>query len=364
MNYIGSKHSLLTFLHESIEKITQLNSVENKPTFIDGFAGTGAVGLSFKKENYSVIANDIQYYSFVVNSGKLFTLTPENTTKLNEIIKNLNNITSPKNTEEEKLSDFFVYKNYCPTGSEEKNRMYFTDENGKKCDTIRIELNKLLESQKITQNEFYYLLWCLLEAIDKVANTASVYGAYLKKFKKSALKNLNILLLETNITNNTETKVYNTSIEKLLENPKFILSTKNNILYLDPPYNQRQYAPNYHVLETIAKYDYPELKGKTGLRNYTEQKSDFCSKRTVSSALKTILENTKKNQNQNNIRYIFLSYNNEGLLSPESIKEIFEEFGTYSVATQEYGRFKADKTENRNHTASSVVEYLHCVTLK
>ncbi len=368
MNYIGSKHSLLTFLHENIEKVTLCNSTQQKPTFIDGFAGTGAVGLSFQKENYSIVANDIQYYSFVVNSGKLFSLTQEKKKKLTKIIQNLQNITPPENTETEKLSEFFVYNNYCPTGSKEKKRMYFTDENGKKCDAIRIELNTLLALQHITQSEFYYLLWCLLEAIDKVANTASVYGAYLKKFKKSALKPLSLVLLETENSKDKDNKnisstVYNTSIEKLLADPKFTLPTKNNILYLDPPYNQRQYAPNYHVLETIAKYDNPEVKGKTGLRNYTEQKSEFCSKRTVHTALKTIIEHTKKHQKQNNISYIFLSYNNEGLMSPESIQEIFEEFGTYSVATKEYGRFKADKTENRNHTASSVIEYLHCLIL-
>ena len=78
MNYIGSKHSLLPFLHENIEKITQCNSAQNKPTLIDGFAGTGAVGLSFKKLGFPIIANDIQYYSFVVNQGKLFDLTEKN----------------------------------------------------------------------------------------------------------------------------------------------------------------------------------------------------------------------------------------------------------------------------------------------
>jgi len=367
MNYIGSKHSLLPFLHEHIQKTIHRNNKENintsNPTFIDGFAGTGAVGLSFKKQDYNVIANDIQYYSFVVNNGKLFTLTEKIKTKLEKIIEKLNNIEIPSNSNTTALANFFVYNNYCPTGSGEKNRMYFTDHNGKKCDAIRIELNNLLNNKTITQSEFYYLLWCLLEAIDKVANTASVYGAYLKKFKKSALKDITLVLLETQTTNTTQSKVFNTSIEKLLENPNFAINTKNNILYLDPPYNQRQYAPNYHVLETIALYDNPELKGKTGLRNYSEQKSEFCSKRTVHSALENILQHTKNNQKQNNISHIFLSYNNEGLMSPESIQEIFEKFGTYSVATKEYGRFKADKTDNRNHTATAVVEYLHCVTL-
>jgi len=363
MNYIGSKHSLLTFLHENIEKITASNSLKHKPTFIDGFAGTGSVGFYFKNLKYPVIANDIQYYSFVVNKGKLFNLTEKNKTKLQNILNNLNNIKIPDNSEISKLSDFFVYNNYCPTGSGEKNRMYFTDKNGKKCDAIRIELNNLKNSEKISESEFFYLLWCLLEAIDKVANTASVYGAYLKKFKKSALKHIELELLETSTSSNIKTSVYNTSIEKLLGDSTFQISTKNNILYLDPPYNQRQYAPNYHVLETISKYDYPELRGKTGLRNYTEQKSEFCSKKTVHSALENILENVKKNISYNNIKYIFLSYNNEGLMSDKSIQEIFEKFGKYSVFTKEYGRFKADKTENRNHTASSVVEYLHCVTL-
>ncbi len=368
MNYIGSKHSLLPFLHENIEKITQANTLPNKPTFIDGFAGTGAVGLSYKKNGYSIIANDIQYYSFVVNNGKFFSLTNKNKLKLQKIIHDLNALRVPHNSHISKLSSFFIYNNYCPSGSSKYKRMYFTDENGKKCDAIRSTLNTLHNTGKISTSEFYYLLWCLLEAIDKVANTASVYGAFLKRFKKSALKNLHIELLDISNNsilsekNNTYT-VFNTSIEKLLSTPEFTLSTQDNILYLDPPYNQRQYAPNYHVLETIARYDTPLLRGKTGLRDYTEQKSAFCSNKTVHSALKNIINTVIQNKKKNNIKYIFLSYNNEGLMSPKSIQEIFEYFGKYSVFTKTYNRFTAQKRKNKKDNTNTVIEYLHCLTL-
>jgi adenine-specific DNA-methyltransferase len=53
-------------------------------------------------------------------------------------------------------------------------------------------------------------------------------------------------------------------------------------MYADPPYNAREYLPNYHVLETIARYDYPVIKGITGMREYDKQKSVFCKKNNSS----------------------------------------------------------------------------------
>ena len=63
MNYIGSKLSLLEFLEESINKVVD----KDCNTFCDLFAGTGIVGRYFKKKGYKIVANDIQYYSFVLN---------------------------------------------------------------------------------------------------------------------------------------------------------------------------------------------------------------------------------------------------------------------------------------------------------
>jgi len=127
-----------------------------------------------------------------------------------------------------------------------------------------------------------------------------------------------------------------------------------DLLYLDPPYNARQYCSNYHMLETISKYDNPIIKGKTGLRNYESQKSKFCSKIMVKEEFKKIITNT-------NAKYIILSYNNEGLMSIKDVQEILSIKGIPKTFTYQYKRFKADKTENRNHKASSTFEYLHFV---
>ena len=133
-----------------------------------------------------------------------------------------------------------------------------------------------------------------------------------------------------------------------------ITKINGDILYLDPPYNARQYSANYHILETIAKYDNPALRGITGLRDYEQQKSSFCSKRTAPAALDTLIKNA-------DFGYIFLSYNNEGLMSADTIRDIMSAYGKYSVYTKEYKRFKADKDENRRIAGSEVVEYIHCL---
>lgn len=334
MNYIGSKHSLLSFLEKNILEISGIHS----GVFVDGFAGTGAVGKHFQNLGFDIIANDIQYYSFVVNHGKL--KVPSESKKSNEVITQCNNLLGKEG---------FIYKNYCTGGTKDQEfeRMYFSDENGKKCDAIRQFLEQQYQQKSITTDEYFFLLFSLLESIDRVANTASVYGAFLKHLKKSAQKELKIPLLK-NTCPSGNAKIYNTTIEKLITN------ISGDILYLDPPYNQRQYAPNYHVLETIARYDNPVLRGKTGLREYQDQKSDFCVKSKVKEAFEYIIKNA-------DVQYIFLSYNNEGLMTEKEIQEILKKYGTSGVEKQEYGRFKADKTEKRNHSAKSVVEYLHWV---
>ena len=121
-------------------------------------------------------------------------------------------------------------------------------------------------------------------------------------------------------------------------------------MYLDPPYNARQYGANYHILNTIAKYDSFIPTGKTGLRKY--KRSKYCSKTSVANEFENLIKNAK-------FKYIFLSYNNEGLMTESEVKKIMSKHGNYNIIKKEYQRFKADRTENRNHKADSTVEYLH-----
>ena len=327
MNYIGSIYKLSDFISSSVKSIVG-EDLSDK-IFCDLFAGTGVVGRNFKKEVKKVISNDMEFYSYVLNKNYI-----ENHEFLdNEIyIKELN---------ETNGEEGFIFNEYSENGK--ANRLYFSEHNGKKIDAIRTKIEFWKTEKKISSALYYFLLASLLESADKVANTASVYGAFLKKIKKTAQKEL---ILEPAIfeINSHSHEVYNEDSNLLIK------KIEGDILYLDPPYNAREYGANYHLLNTIAKYDNFTPKGKTGLRDYS--KSAFCKKKEVEKSFDDLIKNA-------NFKYIFLSYNNEGIMSSETIKKILSNYGKYDLLTTEYQRFRADKKENRNHKASSTTEYLH-----
>lgn len=352
-NYIGSKFSLLKFIHFVFDK--EVN--EDIETVGDLFAGTGIVGLSFKKKGFRVVANDIQYYSYVINKKFLNT---NNILEFNGLIKEIPRLKIKQGKERildvlfflDNLSEKtkgFIYNNYSLEGTKNKEfqRLYFSNENAIKIDTIRIKIEDWFKDKKITEQEYFYLLGTLIEASDKVANTASVYGAFLKKIKNSAQKELKLEYNEI-VLSNKNNVVFNDNILNILN------SEKIDFLYLDPPYNARQYCTNYHILETISKYDNPIIYGKTGLREYQKQKSNFCIKKKVKEEFKKIVKTT-------NAKYILLSYNNEGLMSIEDVQKILSLRGNPKTYILKYRRFKADKTKSRNHSADSTYEYLHFV---
>ena len=330
MNYIGSKQSLLDFLETTIEEFTGYKEGDCF-VFGDLFAGTGVVGQRYKEKGHSVISNDIQYYSYVLNKHYIENI-PELDDSLLEYFNNLNPVKG------------FIYNNYCEGSGSGRN--YFTNENGMKCDAVRIELERLYRAGEINDNLYFYYLASLINSIDKYANTASVYGAFLKHIKKPAQKEFILELLP--VGNGNIGKVYNEDINELIK------KVGGDVLYIDPPYNNRQYCSNYHVLETIAKYDTPKLRGVTGLRDETYRKSKYCSKRTVIDIFEDLIKNA-------DFKYIILSYNNEGLMDLKTIKDIMSKYGEYDFFTKEYRRFKADRDENRTIAADITTEYLHCL---
>lgn len=326
MNYIGSKYSLLDFIDSVVADFTALHPGE--AIICDAFAGTGAVGYFFRKKGHKIIANDNQYYSYIVNRNLI-----QNKVMELDKLDYLNNLAGIEG---------FIYKTYCAgSGSD---RLYFTDDNGQRCDAIRQEIERMYEAKEINEAEYYAYLTALIEAIDKVANTASVYGAFLKQIKKSAEKPMKLVQVQS--SNEVAGVVYNADINELIH------TVSGDILYLDPPYNARQYSSNYHLLETVARYDSPTVYGKTGLRDGTLQRSKYSSKRTVTSEFEDIIKNAK-------FKVIILSYNNEGLMSIDIIREIMSKYGKYSLHEKQYRRFKADKTASRNHKAVKTKEYLH-----
>jgi adenine-specific DNA-methyltransferase len=326
MNYIGSKYKLSKFIKTEIEKV--VGGMKDK-VFCDLFAGTGAIARVFKTESKKIIANDFEYYSYVLNQNYIGN---HEEIQWRELIDELDNL---------KGVEGFIYNNYClGSGSE---RQYFSDENGKKIDAIRQKIEAWKTDSRITENQYYFLLASLLENADAVANTASVYGAFLKHLKKSAQKTLTLKPAFFDLNDATH-EVFNTDANALIN------QIEGDVLYLDPPYNARQYGANYHLLNTIAKCDNFKPNGKTGLREY--ERSKYCQKNEVAKVFENLVEKA-------NFKYIFLSYNNEGLMSETEVKKVLQKYGRYDLTTTDYQRFKADKTENRNHKATETVEYLH-----
>lgn len=332
MNYIGSKYSLLDFIDHTIKSVVGKDM--SHLVFCDLFAGTGIVGRHFKTQVSQVISNDWEYYSYILNRNYIGNhLEIEGK---DEYIVKLNQLDG--------IDNGFIYSQYCLGGG--NNRQYFSDENGKKIDAARVAIEEWKNNGEISEDLYYFLLCSLIESADKHANTASVYGAFLKNLKKSAQKPI-VIAPATYQFNCNNHQVYREDANTLIK------SISGDILYLDPPYNARQYGANYHLLNTIAEYKVFEPKGKTGLREYN--KSNYCSKSVVKDAFESLIADAKFN-------YIVLSYNNEGLMSIDAIQQIMSKYGQYQVFQREYSRFRADKAENRNHLADTTTEYLHVLT--
>ena len=326
LNYIGSKHTLCPSLLYIISN--EIPDLKEK-SFLDLFAGTGSVSFRFQNIVKISGANDLEYYSFVINNA---LLKCPFSNKLHNLLEECNQLQEVEG---------LIYDNY--SCNDHCERMFFTNSNAKKCDAIRQYIEELKLTNIININEYYFLLASLLVSMDKVANTSCVYGAYLKNYKKSALKDLLVTPIHTNDKINEEqNKVYNLPAEELSIKDEFY-----DIVYMDPPYNQRQYSANYCPLNYIALYNKNiELKGKTGLIN-GYNKSKFCSKLTVKESFKQILDNIKCN-------HIFISYNNEGLLEYNKMKNLFASYGELKIYKIEYKKFKAQQ----NVDGDNVYEYL------
>ncbi|MBF6643948.1 MULTISPECIES: DNA adenine methylase [Chryseobacterium] len=325
MNYLGSKGRLLPFISSTVE--ANLKHPLSSYSFCDLFAGTGAVGNYFQTKVKSIIYNDRELYSYIINRAYH---SPIDRMDYDFWITYLNDLTG---------TEAFIFNEYSEKGS--AGRLYFSANNGRKIDAIRTRLTQLLQTDSINEELFNLLLATLLLAADKVANTASVYCAYLKMLKNSATAELKLIPIKRSQNSGNGIKVYNEDSLQLIQ------KISGDILYLDPPYNGREYSAYYHLLNTIALYD-PTFKpkGKAGLRDYFT--SQFCLKSKVENALMTILS-------QANFRHIFLSYNNEGLIPPSLIEDKMSSFGTYQNFQMPYQRFKSQKTSSK----STTIEFLH-----
>lgn len=327
MKYIGNKTRVLSFIEDCLKK-SKIDYKNKKVA--DLFAGTGSVSNFFLKNKCEVYSCDNMTYSICEQYRINYYDIEPTFEELNEIVggNNVNNVIDYLNNLEGTAGYFF--ENYAPSGL--FNRKYFSDNNAKKMDAIA---DCLLKWKKILSPEKYnYLNGIFMCAADKVSNTSGTYGAYLKIWRSMALKDL--VLEVPIITSQGVNHIYQKDvIDFVKENKGF------DIIYLDPPYNKRQYASNFHVLESIVVNDKQKLKGKTGLRNYDSQKSDYCIKNKVLNSFSELIKNIDS-------KYIVMSYSTEGLLTEKEIIDTLKSKGKVNVYRNDYRRFKTNSWTSDN----------------
>lgn len=328
LNYIGCKHSLLPFIESTIRNEMDTSDFSNKK-FADLFSGTSSVGFLFRNLGCSAIySNDIEYYSYVIARASLCSNYTEKVKKLMGVIS----ASEP--------SIGCVSQNYSESGDEK--RMFFSIENANRIDGMRRKLEEIKPT--ITENEYYFLLASIIVSADKCANIPAIYGSFLKEYKKSAVNPIKLEPIHTKTGIIKNNRAFQLDCVEFADKMGAV-----DFVYLDPPYNERQYSKNYHVLNYIAKYNEElEIYGKTGLIKDVAL-SDWCSKKTAPIVLDKLLEKLHKKT-----KYVFMSYNNEGIITHDAIKEIFDKYFDTKIVSHETKRFKNFKYNDTGTT----IEYL------
>ncbi len=340
MKYIGNKKRLLDFIDSVVEK----EKLPKKGTFLDIFTGTTNVAQHYKKKGYKIIANDFMTYVYVFQSAYIKNNSYPKFNKLlsSKNFRGINKFFSNKKEPLKLVIDYlnrlpgkrgFMFKHYAPEGKDK--RQYFSNENAIRIDTTRNKIEEWKKEELINNNEFNILLASLIDAADFVANISGTYGAYLKIWRSMALKPFTIKmpeLVESNIDHEIYKEDSNSIIDKL----------KSDILYIDPPYNSRQYAPNFHILETLACWDNPTVDGKTGLRPYDNQKSAYSQKEKSKEAFSDLINKARTD-------YILMSYNNEGIISEDFILGVLSKKGKVKIYKKDYRRFRTERDHEKRH---------------
>lgn len=339
MRYIGSKINLLP----EIRSMVDFQSPRSK-IFCDLFAGTGVVGREFKA-THQIISNDILYFAYILNEAyNGLSSQPDFsviTKKLNhEPIDFLNGI--PVNESDISELDFMTIS-YSPAG--DARRQYLSVKNALKIDRIRQTITQWLDASYISDTEFFYLLASLIEEVPSVSNTTGTYGAFLKHWDSRSLKPLNLNHLQIQ-ESKFQNKIFNLDANDLIHH------LSGDVLYLDTPYNGRQYSSNYHLLETLAKYDEPNLKGKTGLRADKSGESSYCRRTSVYQSFYDLLSNA-------DFASIVISYSSDGILSEDQLVDLLSKIGniqTLNMKKLPYRRYKRTAHDKRD-----VLEYLFAI---
>lgn len=320
--FLGNKTKLLGFIGDIVA-----DKCRGYYTFCDIFAGTGVVGHYFNRPDTKIISNDILDSSFISLQCWLGTKN-YNQQKIVNIINHLNNL--------KQKGENYVSKNFGGT--------YFTKENAIKIGIIREEIEKLDQKKEIDSEEKNILLTSLIYAIDKVANTVGHYEAYRKKLDTT--QPIRLLAPDINTHNNINNIIYQKDANQLIK------EIRCDVLYIDPPYNSRQYGDSYHLLENIVTWKKPKVEGVAKkMINRNHLKSQYCLK-SADKAFENLIINAKTN-------HILVSYNNTGgkknqrsnaKIPDQRIIGILRSRGDVEIFEREYKGFTTGKSDTEGHT--------------
>lgn len=315
--FLGNKYKLSQFIKDVVdEKCGSFDS------FCDIFAGTGVVGNIFNNPKVKIISNDI-LESNVIPLKTFLGTTRFNSDKLQIKINLLNSITTKK--------DNYFSNNYGNT--------YFTLENARKIGHIRSEIENIAESE----SERNVLITSLIYATDKVANTVGHYDAFRKTLDST--QPVELLIPRIQVLNNSLNEIHQEDANKLIS------SISCDVLYIDPPYNSRQYSDSYHLLENLATWREPDTFGKAKKMDRSNLKSDYCSKNAT-----VVFEHLIKNADA---KHILVSYNNTGetkhgrsnsKIKDDVIVKILKNKGEVKIFERNYRAFTTGKSETFGHT--------------
>jgi len=319
--YTGSKNKLLPWIKKIIIK-----ECKNASSFFDIFAGTGSVTYGLIDQFDEFYINDFLFSNEIIYNA-FFSPAFYDYDKLTNIAENYCKIN------ESKLKPDFVTNNYT--------NKYFSYNDSLIIDYIRNDIEMMKEI--LNPKEYNILLASLIYSFDRCANTVGHYEAFIKaKEIKSSFK-FELINPVFNEKRNKKINIYRNDANKLAE------EIYADIVYIDPPYSSRQYSRFYHVIETIAKWNKPELFGKT-LKPAPENLSDYSKVGAVYTFDKLITSLKTK--------YIVVSYNNtydsrsnssKNKMSLEQITQILEKKGKTKIFYMDYKAFNAGKTNFNNH---------------
>lgn len=319
--YIGCKTKLLDFIFDSVAEY----NFPVESVVADIFAGTGVVAYRFAEKGYKTILNDILYSNYVVYQAVLGKGRVR-TGYLEKILNELNSIDGSS-----------LENNYF---SEIYGDKYFSNNDAKKIGYIRDYIESIRSN--LTDREYYSLISSLLYASDRIANTVGHFESFLKN--KPEDKEWQLSLIDS-LPDAFPAVIYNEDANSVAR------KIKADIVYIDPPYNARQYVNFYHVLENLARWNKPTIfEGNSMKFKRNELKSDYCRNKAPELFADLI--------KHLNCKLIVVSYNNTykassissvNTISSEQIIEILSSRGKVAVKEIDYKAFNSGKTNLDGH---------------